>query len=937
MFIPSGTQVGRYEIRSQLGAGGMGEVYLARDTQLDRMAALKILSVEVASDQQRLIRFLQEARAASALSHPNVAHIYEIGEADNVRFIAMEFVEGEGLDKRISGRPLGVGEILDFGVQIADALDQAHAKGITHRDIKSPNIMITPRGQVKVLDFGLAKLAPPVGLTDRTSDSEVATRLKTSPGMIMGTVNYMSPEQAMGREVDHRSDIFSFGVVLYEMATGRLPFAGDTVMETIDRITHSEPQAIARLNYDVPSDLEIIVKKALRKNREERYQTIHDVLVDLKNLRRELDLAAGQERSIPPKSAEIQTSTFVRPARPAALVSGPSEPSLFSAAHPTSSAEYIISEVKWHKKGTLAAAAIALLVLAVVSVGLYKFLSKTPPTMKLSSTGASNMQITRLTVNGKATSATISPDGKLVAYVSKEGEQQSLWIKQIATNSNVLIVPPANVDYGGAKFSPDGNYIYYLATDPNDPASILYQVPSLGGPPRKILARVDSTITFSPDANRIAFIRNDVAASKEDQLIVANADGTGGERKLATRKGDTWFTAQGCGWSPDGKTIACPGGSNSGGRHLTVITVDAETGQQNELARQRFQGRMAEVAWLTDGSGVVVSAAEPKGSSQLWLISYPSGEGHKITNELNGYSGVSLTADSKMLVTVCRDPITNIWNAPHGDAAQAKQLTSGKAEGNGGLAWTPDGRIVYTSLDSGNAQIWIMKDDGSSQKQITPGPENAINPAVSPDGRYIVFDSGRGGLPSLWRVDLDGGNPKQLTRQDDHRPHISPDGQWIIFESWHSERGALWKVSIDGGQPVQLTDKSTSSGDISPDGKLIACFYKDEQPSAQWRIMILSFDGGSPMKTFDTPSAAEHFARDAGIAWTPDGRGIVYIDSLGGTANLWSQSLGGGPPKKLTDFKENGVSQYAWSRDGKQLALTRATTTNDVVLIRDFK
>src|SRR5258705_1638401 len=266
-MISAGTKFGRYEIRSKLGEGGMGEVYLARDTQLDREIALKLLTVEVAKDQQRLHRFLQEARAASALSHPNVAHIYEIGEVEGAHYIAMEFVEGLSLDRKIGGRPVPVSELLDIAIQIADALDEAHAKGITHRDIKSSNIVITSRGRVKVLDFGLAKLSAPAGVTDKTSNSELATRVKTSPGVVMGTVNYMSPEQALGREVDHRSDIFSFGVVLYEMATGRLPFTGDTVTETIDRITHTQPEAIARLNYEVPAALEGMVKKALRKDR----------------------------------------------------------------------------------------------------------------------------------------------------------------------------------------------------------------------------------------------------------------------------------------------------------------------------------------------------------------------------------------------------------------------------------------------------------------------------------------------------------------------------------------------------------------------------------------------------------------------------------------------------------------------------------------------
>src|SRR5262245_23278748 len=296
----SGTRLGRYEIRSKLGEGGMGEVYLARDTQLDRDIALKILTADVAHDQQRLHRFLQEARAASALSQPNVADIYEIGAVEGTHFIAMEYIEGESLDKKIAGRPMRLPEQLDIAIQIADALDEAHGRGIIHRDIKSSNIMINARRQVKVLDFGLAKVSAPAGVADRTSNSELATRVRTTPGIVMGTVNYMSPEQALGREVDHRSDIFSLGVVLYEMATGRLPFTGDTVTETIDRITHSQPEAIARLNYDVPPELEVIVKKALRKDRAERYQTIHDLLVDLRDLKREADLATGRERSTPP-------------------------------------------------------------------------------------------------------------------------------------------------------------------------------------------------------------------------------------------------------------------------------------------------------------------------------------------------------------------------------------------------------------------------------------------------------------------------------------------------------------------------------------------------------------------------------------------------------------------------------------------------------------
>ena len=279
-----GRQIGPYKVLSLLGMGGMGEVYLAQDPRLERTVALKILPTELASDPERMRRFVREARAASALKHAHVAHIYEIGEADGIHFIAMEYVEGQTLAARINGRPLDTGEILDIGLQVADALDEAHSKGITHRDIKPANVMLTARGEVKVLDFGLAKVARP---EEQAANSNLSTAVSTEAGAVMGTVQYMSPEQVLGREVDHRSDIFSLGVVLYEMATGRLPFAGTSSSDTMDRILHGQPEAIARFNYNVPVELERIVRKCLEKDRERRYESTRELVIDLKNLKRD--------------------------------------------------------------------------------------------------------------------------------------------------------------------------------------------------------------------------------------------------------------------------------------------------------------------------------------------------------------------------------------------------------------------------------------------------------------------------------------------------------------------------------------------------------------------------------------------------------------------------------------------------------------------------
>ena len=916
----------------------MGEVYLALDTQLDRAIALKILTAEVARDQQRLHRFLQEARAASALSHPNVAHIYEIGEAGGTHFIAMEYVEGQGLDKKIGGRPLATSEMLDIAIQIADALDEAHAKGITHRDIKSSNIMITPRGRVKVLDFGLAKLSSPAGVGDRTSDSQLATRVKTSPGIVMGTVNYMSPEQAMGREVDHRSDVFSFGVVLYEMATGCLPFTGGTLTETIDRITHSQPEAIARLNYSVPAELEVIIKKALRKDRDERYQTIHDALIDLKDIKRELDMAAGLERSTPPssRSTEIPSQTSSHSAvdvtrSPAA----PTNP--VAITHATSSAEYVAGEIKRHKSAAIAIAVVVVLLgalagLSLIGFGIYKYVVQRGVPQTARRLISSNMKITRLTTNGKTENAAISPDGKTVVYVLRDAGQRSLWIRQVATNSNVQIVAPAEISIGRQTFSLDGNYVYYQAEDKENPTGALYQVPSLGGTPRKISANIGSSITFSPDGNRIAFVRNDNAASGEDQLIVANVDGSN-ERKLSARKGDKFFTYGGPGWSPDGKVIACPAGTYAGGFHLTIIVVDAETGEQKELTPKKFSDT-GRISWLSNGSGLLVNAAElGANQDQIWLISYPGGDAHTITHDLSDYGGTSLTADSRSLVTVQFDITCNVWIAPANDMSHGKQVTSGKLEGTRGVVWTPDNnRIVYTSLASGNLDLWIMNADGTNQKQLTTDPQRDDFPRVSPDGRYIVFDSLRGGLPSIWRMDIDGSNLKQLTNQEDYTQQVSPDSRWIVFTSWRTGRETLWKVGIDGGEPAQITDMFITNAAISPDGKLLACWYQDEKPNSPKRLIILPLEGGVPVKTFEMPPTASGHPE-----WTPDGKAITIYDERSGTANLWSQPLDGGPMKQLTDFKSDGLFARNLSPDGKFIALARGTVTSDVILISDFR
>src|SRR5438128_4742635 len=504
MQLISGTRLGRYEIRSQLGAGGMGEVYLAEDTRLHRNVALKILPADLASNQDRMRRFEQEATAAAALNHPNIAHIYEIGEVDALNFIAMEFVDGVTLRQCIHDGQTDLTKLLRYLQHAAEGLAKAHAAGIVHRDLKPDNVMVTREGHAKILDFGLAKLIEPQGYSDQKPDregglSELATALMqqhSTPGAVLGTVGYMSPEQAQGKtkEIDHRSDIFSFGCILYEAITRHKAFAGTDAIDSLNKIIREQPTPIANFTPDVPYDLQRIVRRCLAKDPEERYQTIKDVAIEIKEVRRELQGRAGIDITVPPASTAGSTShqgadASHISAAPTSLSPTP------SSTHP-SSAEYIFEEIKQHKTVASVVVALALLVIAGIGYGIYKWAAKqSNPARPFQSA-----KFTRLTTSGKASDAAISPDGKYVAHVKSDAGQWSLWLRQVATTSDTQIVAPSWQNYYGITFSKDGDYIYYVFGEPNNPATrALYQVSALGGASRKLIGHVESPVSLSPD------------------------------------------------------------------------------------------------------------------------------------------------------------------------------------------------------------------------------------------------------------------------------------------------------------------------------------------------------------------------------------------------------------------------------------------------------
>jgi len=942
-----GTILGHYKILRGLGEGGMGEVYLALDTRLGRKIALKLLPPEFTSDAGRVRRFEQEARAASALSHPNVCVIHEIGEtADGLQFIAMEYIEGMTLRQRLAQKRLRLSESLDIGIQIAMGLAVAHAAGIIHRDIKPENVMLRSDGLVKILDFGLAKLTEPQTIETET-EPLMRSLAQTGPGMIMGTVAYMSPEQARGLAVDARTDIWTLGVVLFEMIVGQQPFSGPTPSDLLVSILEREPPPVAHKLGEAPAELERILRKALKKDREERYQVVKDMALDLKSLSQELKHEAALEHAATPAlSAETQIAAGAAQAS-VATHENLSARTEVSVARPASSAEYFVSEIKRHK-GTTWLILATIVIAAAGIVFWYKLSNHNQAVAPLSAKLFQHTSMRKLTTNGHALVGAVSPNGKYIAYVTFERPssplstgKSSLWIRQVTTAGNIQIVRPAEVWYQSVTFSPDGDYVFYVLTDTQN-ATALYRVPALGqdGSPIKLMGGVTSGVSLSPNSKQITFVRHD-PANQEARLMVADADGTN-EQILATRKspesfGRGPFTARPA-WSPDGKVIACSVWvPDSQGLYANVLAVNVADRVEKVLLPHKWS-EVTDVTWLSDGSGLLMNAKEQEASFwQLWLLSYPGGEARRITGDLSDYArSVSLTADSTALISMQEQTLSNIWVSPSGHGGPATQITSGAGR-YFDLYWTPDGQILYASDASGSAEIWEMESDGTGAKQLTAGIGRNYGPVASPDGRYIIFHSTRLGRTfHIWRMDADGSNPKQLTsgNTESNFAQISPDGQWVVYTQIVSSGAQnVWKVSIDGGTPVQLTDKDSLRPSISPDGKMIACWQSDNQPSSTWHIALIPFAGGPPVKLLEIPpGVAASWGQP--LLWSPDGSAVTYVDQLNAVNNVWSQPIDGGKPTQLTDFKSDQIFSFNWSRDGK-LVLSRGVSTSDVVMISD--
>jgi eukaryotic-like serine/threonine-protein kinase len=917
-----GQIISHYKITEKLGGGGMGVVYKAEDTRLHRFVALKFLPPELCRDAQALARFQREAQSASALNHPNICTIHDIGQQEGKAFIAMEYLDGLTLKHVITGSPMDNEKLLLLAIEIADALDAAHSQGIVHRDIKPANIFVTKRGHAKVLDFGLAKLTPisskvaqAAGIRFEATAGSSAEHL-TGPGTALGTVAYMSPEQAKGKQLDARTDLFSFGAVLYEMATGAMPFRGDTSAIIFDAILNRPPLRPVRLNPDLPLKLEEIISKALEKDRDLRYQVAAEMRADLKRLKRETDSSHTPQ---PMSTSSVAVAPLV-------------------TSSPQHGSSAVVAAVKQHKWGATGIATAGLIVLAAAGFGVYSLLHRSSPAH------FQNFTITQVTNSGRAGLTAISPDGRYVLTVINNKGLQGLWLRNLPTSSDTQVIPAAPASYKSLTFSPDGNYLYFIkAVDSTNTNFDLFRAPVLGGPPQTIIRGIDSDITFSPDGRRIAFARANVPEVGKYRLMTSNLNG--GDEQVLNSVAPASDTPAFVAWSPRDEQLAYrlykPDQALGG-----IALFDIEARKINRFATLDDKLTL-DFKWLPDGHGLLALYSR-KGPdyfqrAQIGFIPEGTEQLQPVTRDTNSYATLTLSADGKILATVQTKTTQNLYVLPAtGSPSNTVNPLLPQGQNVFWFDWSADGNLVFSDF----IRVLRMSIDRSVPTQLVGDPNAAIVELAACGNHYLVFSwAFHGGTNStnVWRTNADGTNPLKLTDgKNDRAPVCSADGKWAYY--WDMALQQLWRVPLDGsgktemfpGSAVPRTFPVGTGLSPSPDGKdlvyVLATMPTPEDPYPQYKVALLGSSSKSlPPHLID----ADERISSGGVNFTPDGKAVAYPIRENGVDNLWVQPLDGSRGRQITSFDSEQILNFRWSPDGRSLCILRGHTDSDVVLIRE--